>query len=642
MTPNNPPRQSRLRPWPCVVGGFLVGSALAVAPLLQFAANADQSLNSLFAGVAICSALLAAGAAFAARSLARPDNQIYRHDFLRSLLLACSAGFVVVAIQSLVLYAHISMTGSGILPVQSIRFPPSRRGELLSITLGASFLFCAALAAVFAGFALRDEQEFRKNEMRWGSAAALDRQHAARWENAILSEQISERRKAEVELASIAQRDALTGLPNRAYLLDALRKELSVPPGSQANAKFLAFIDLDHFRSANDLLGHGAGDHLLKEIGVRLQKCSREDDMIVRLSGDEFAILFQKIATADQAKRTASRILAALEEPVSLKGIRFPVTASLGICAIDARHLRPEDVLRDADTAMYRAKLAGGNGFVFYDSAMYDESLGKIQTTLQLKSAIDNGEFELFYQPFVNMEDNSIYGVEALLRWNHPKRGLLAAGEFIQYVEDAGYSISVGHWALRRACLDFKAIRQAARRDVLVSVNVSSRQLEEPSFIHELKLVLQSCNMDPGSLQLEIVESAFLRDAERIGTLLSAVRDMGVRIALDDFGTGYSALGYLQKFPIDTLKIDQSFVRGMRAGTLSLNIVKFLVNLSESAGMTVLAEGVEDQKHVEALMASGCSHAQGYLYARPVPLPQLLQVLHGGINLPTPRFPGNG
>jgi diguanylate cyclase len=615
-------------------GGLALGALVAIAPLLLIAPEQYLGREGIVAAVAACSTLLSVALVVAARRLEGVPGQASRPFVLGKCLRACALGLFVVAIQCAALsISTVAQSNFWHLLPAGIRFEGHRIDSLL-VVCGGSFLLSSFIAAISIYRFAKNERDDVQGEMHSSLLAALGRQQANRSENVFLAGQIADREKAEMELARMVHIDALTGLPNRTYLLAAMKSELGVAPASPDSGKYLMHIGLDGFRSVNDLLGHRAGDRVLKEVAARLLKWTASGDTVVRISGDEFAIFSEGVKSPDHARRMAERILAALEKPVHLNRIVLPIAASIGICELSTRHNSPEEVLRDADTAMYRAKKEGGNRCVFYDTAMLDEALNRIQTTLQLRSALDRAEFELFYQPFVNMQDNSIYGVESLIRWNHPKRGLLSAGQFVQHIESAGYSGQVGQWVLERACRDFAAIREVVPGDFIMSVNVSERQLRESSFVHELKAVIGSFQVDPSLLQLEVIESAFLGDAERIGAALEAIRSMGIRIALDDFGTGYSALGYLQKFPIDTLKIDQSFVRGLRGNSLNSNIVKFLVKLAESAGMTILAEGVEEPEQVDALLASGCRHAQGFLYSRPIPLDALLTLLQRGIEAP--------
>ncbi|WP_263356066.1 putative bifunctional diguanylate cyclase/phosphodiesterase [Acidicapsa ligni] len=502
-------------------------------------------------------------------------------------------------------------------------------------------MFTVAFAALSVAMAILLQRRItlyrlqsRLDEDRDRLTSVLNERHVTRLQNETLREEIQERKRMEAQVRHLAFHDNLTGLGNRTYLLESIEKALKSPQGRFKVETFLIYLDLDQFKAVNEMLGHRDGDLLLQEIARRLQKFTRAEDIVARIGGDEFCILFERLHGIDQAKHIAERILGSIEEPLPLDFTYLPLTASIGICKIEARYAEGEDVLRDADTAMHRAKRSGGNRYVVYDSAMHDEALSVIQTTLQLRSAIDNNEFVLYHQPLIDMRDMSINGVESLIRWNHPKRGLLFPGSFIQLAEETGYIVPMGAWTLRQACQDIRVMRQAFKKDLLLSLNVSSRQLDDPAFISKLMAHIQSSDANPGLLQLEITESVFLKDPEKAGALFREVRAMGVKVALDDFGTGYSSLSYLQRYPVDTLKIDQSFVRDMRKGSFNRSIVQLLIDLAHGAGMRVIAEGVEDIEHAESLMSLGCYFAQGYLFSRPIPMDALLDLMKWGIRLP--------
>jgi diguanylate cyclase len=475
--------------------------------------------------------------------------------------------------------------------------------------------------------------EQQASDDRTRAIKLLDEQHIARLQNEALSREIRERQWMEARLLHLAFHDSLTALGNRAFMLDVLKNRHGSTHSGHRQPRYLMHIDLDRFRAVNDMLGPRAGDLLVKEIGARLEAFCSEEDVLVRMGGDEFAILFSKLHDPHQVARAADRILGIIEEPTPLAGMRFPVTASIGISEVNMLHAEPDEVLRAADTAMYRAKRDGGNRYAFYDTDMYDEALKATQTTLQLRSAIENCEFELYYEPLVDMRDLSIVGVEGLIRWHHPSRGLLSPGEFIRLAEESGYIAPMGAWALRQACGDIQAMRSVLGRGLQLSLNVSSRQLDDPSFFNKLLGLIDHCQTDPALLQLEITESVFLKDAERIGYLLQQVRALGVKIALDDFGTGYSSLSYLQRFPIDTLKIDQSFVRSMSKGSINAHIVRLLIDLARSTGMKITAEGVEHPEYAQSLLENGCYLAQGYLYSRPAPLEATLEMMKRGLSV---------
>ena len=476
--------------------------------------------------------------------------------------------------------------------------------------------------------------ECKLNEDRRHVERAINEHLVARLQNEVLKEEIQERKKVEERVRHLTSHDELTGLGNRACLLDELQKAINWAHNKAGASKFLVCIDLDNFKSVNELLGPRDGDLLLQAIGRRLEKCTRDDDILVRVSADEFCILLGKIHEIGHIGHVAGRILSSIEEPMPLDEICFPITASIGICEVNERYTDSDDVLRDAETAVSRAKRNGGNQYAFYDCRMHDEAVFAIQTTLQLRSAIQQNEFELYYQPILDMRDMSIAGVESLIRWNHPRRGVLAPGAFIQLAEETGYIVPIGAWSLRQSALDIQAMRHALNRDLLLSLNVSSRQLDDPSFLSRVASFIESCDTDPHLLQLEITESVFLKDPDRTGDLFREIRAMGLKVAFDDFGTGYSSLSYLQKYPVDTLKIDRSFVSDMKRGSVNYSIVRLLIDLAQSTGMTVVAEGIESTEQAERLLSLGCNYAQGYLFSKPVSMDALLQLMKWGVKSP--------
>jgi diguanylate cyclase (GGDEF)-like protein len=478
-------------------------------------------------------------------------------------------------------------------------------------------------------FLLVERLSIRLRELRFRSDhlkgnLLLDEQRVARTQDEALGREIRERKWMEAKLLHQAFHDTLTGLGNRSFLLDLLKARLDAKHRFGRSKGFLIYVDLDRFRTVNDMFGHRLGDELLRQIADRLKNCISDEDFLVRMGQDEFAILLGALRDTEQVARTASHILQVIEQPVTLSNMSFPLTASIGVSGIHAHHAAAEEVLHAADTAMSRAKRRGGNCYVFYDTAMHDDALSKIQTTLQLQTALEREEMELYYQPIINLRDGSIAGVEALLRWNHPTRGLLTPGTFICLAEETSSIVPIGIWAMQRSCQDIRRMREVLGRDLLLSVNISGKQLNEPSFLPTLLGLIDGWEGDPHFLQLEITESIFVNDADRVGHLLHAIRSRGVRIALDDFGTGYSSLGYLRNYPIDTLKIDQSFVRDMGSESINSDIIRFIVELAHGAGMKVVAEGIEAESQAERLMEYGCRFAQGYFYSRPLPLPALL------------------
>lgn|GEM_PF-5342070 len=447
---------------------------------------------------------------------------------------------------------------------------------------------------------------------------ALAEQRAMRIQNETLLEEIRERKRVEAKLAAFAFIDPITNLNNRAYLNDRLhavlqRKGVRTPPYHA-----LLYIDLDNFKSANDMLGHAQGDTLLKEVAKRLRSLTTEEDVLVRLGGDEFAMLLNCASDVSGALRFAHQLLTTLERPFEIAGNSFHLSASIGLCTIDANYADPDLVLRDADLAMYSAKREGGARVTVFVQEMYTNMLRAIEDRKELKRAIEEEEFVLWYQPLVDMRDGSIYGSEALIRWQHPVRGLLGPYTFIRLAEETGHIIEIGNWVLRKACGEFYKFQENSSRQLLLSLNVSSKQLELPGYFDLLTQTLEETGMPANQLQLEITESILMSEPALMGPLLQRIRALGIKIAFDDFGTGYSSLSYIQKFPVDTLKIDQSFVRSLIDSSVNGKIIQFILGMSEALGMSVSVEGVETEFEATTLLGFGCRIAQGFLYSRPV------------------------
>jgi diguanylate cyclase (GGDEF)-like protein/PAS domain S-box-containing protein len=467
----------------------------------------------------------------------------------------------------------------------------------------------------------RDVTERKKNE----ETLALMR--ATRLQNELLVEEIQERRLIEAKLSYVAFHDGLTGLRNRSFFMEALKTALERAQDGNDYRAAVIYVDLDGFKAVNDAFGHRVGDLLLVEIAQRIQACARMQDTVARLGGDEFTLIIDDLRSADAALEVGNRLRRAIHQPVVLSGTILTVTASIGISVVNRSYTEPETVLRDADMAMYRAKSAGNVGCVLFDESMLGNALANLQLKLQLGAAVECGEFQLFYQPLVDLRDRSIRGVEALIRWNHPERGMLSPGEFISQAEETGLIVEIGGWVLRQACFDFNRLLQSSPVELHLNVNVSSRQLDDPDFLQQLIRVIQESEISPNLLQLEITESVFLKNADLTGTLFRQIRALGVKIAFDDFGTGYSSLSYVDKYPIDILKIDQSFVQQMCGSTVNANIVQMVIRLAQAAGMSVSAEGVETEEQAALLQEYGCPLAQGYLFSRPQSLHRILGML---------------
>jgi diguanylate cyclase (GGDEF)-like protein/PAS domain S-box-containing protein len=389
------------------------------------------------------------------------------------------------------------------------------------------------------------------------------------------------------------------------------------------------FVDLDRFKVINESLGHKLGDKLLVEAGRVLRSCVREDDTVARLGGDEFVILLDDVGDELLVTRVANKIHETFTMPFDLGGHEVFTTASIGIALSTTGYERPEDVLRDADTAMYRAKARGKARHEFFDKSMHKRALALLALETDLRRAVERQEFQLVYQPIVAVKNGQISGFEALVRWNHPKRGVVSPIEFIGVAEETGLIAALGRWVLREACVQMKAWSDAYPRaaQLSMSVNLSSKQFVQPGIIDEICTVVAESGLEPNRLKLEITESVLMENAEAAAAMLRELRARGIQLCIDDFGTGYSSLSYLLRFPIDTLKIDRAFVSGMaeqagdgaeNSGAENLELVRAIVTLARNLGMDVVAEGVETEGQRIRLEALGCQHAQGYLFSPPV------------------------
>jgi diguanylate cyclase (GGDEF)-like protein len=427
-------------------------------------------------------------------------------------------------------------------------------------------------------------------------------------------EELSRRQE---ELVFLATHDPLTGLPNRTLILDRVEQMLVRSRRSQTPVAAL-FVDLDNFKGINDTLGHGAGDRLLQAVGARLRDTIRETDALGRLGGDEFVVIAEGMSLAAGPELIAERLLEALAPPFRLdesQATRLAVTASVGI-AMGARETA-EELLRDADIAMYHAKWEGKNRYVVFESAMQDDVQSRMELEMDLREALHHEQFFLVYQPTFDLQSMSPTGVEALLRWNSPRRGVVQPDDFVPLLEETGMIGEVGGWVLREAC------RQGARWHeagyaIGMAVNVSARQLDAEEFVGVVREALRASGLEPAALTLEITETTIMRNAEQTVARLRAVKDLGVRIAIDDFGTGYSSLSHLQQFPVDALKIDRSFIARLTQSPEGETLIRTLVQLGKAMSIETLAEGIERQRELDMLQDERCDSGQGFLFARPL------------------------
>lgn len=429
---------------------------------------------------------------------------------------------------------------------------------------------------------------------------------------------ISERKRYEDRLAYQAYYDVLTGLPNRALLKDRLEHELDYAKRKKRMLAVL-FIDIDRFKSINDSLGPAFGDRLLRAIAERLKSCVHESDTVARLSGDEFALLLTGINSEKDVVKGVLALNEAFRHPLPVDGYDFFITTSIGISLYPTDGSDMETLIKNADTAMYRSKEQGGNQYQFYLPEMNAKAAERLELETDLRRALERNEMVLYYQPKVDLQSGRIAGMEALIRWQHPERGMVSPAKFISLAEETGLIIPIGEWALRTACRQNKVWQTAGFPAVRVAVNLSARQFQQEDLVQTVERVLRETDLDPNDLELEITESVAMQDVERASSTLKKLKNLGVRISIDDFGLGYSSLGYLKKFPIDTLKIDQSFVRDIATDSYNAAIVTAVITLARSLNLKVVAEGVESREQQLFLQALQCDEMQGYLFSRPVP-----------------------
>ncbi len=436
-------------------------------------------------------------------------------------------------------------------------------------------------------------------------------------------EDVTEQRRSEAQILHMAEHDALTDLPNRVLLRAKLDQALGgVNRGSGRLAVLM--LDLDRFKEVNDTLGHPVGDALLRAVAERLRGCTRERDIVARLGGDEFAILESGLESRNDATALAKRIVAAMKESFELDGQQFIIGTSIGIAVAPDDGTDPDQLLKNADLALYRAKREGPGTYRFFEPEMNLNMQARRELECGLRSALANQELELWYQPFVNLESDEVCGFEALLRWNRPGRPTASPADFIPLAEETGLIVPIGEWALRQACAEAAGWPEHFR----VSVNLSAAQFKGPGLVQTVVRALAASGLDPNRLELEITESVMLQDSETALAMLSQLRDLGVRIALDDFGTGYSSLSYLRKFPFGRIKIDRGFVSELsEAREDSLAIVRSVIRLGNSLGMATTAEGVETKQQLDRVRSEGCTEAQGYYFSPPRPAAEIACML---------------
>lgn len=446
------------------------------------------------------------------------------------------------------------------------------------------------------------------------------------------STDINDKKIAEAKLSHNALHDALTNLPNRVKFMNHLERAVSRSECNPAFKFAVLFLDLDRFKIINDSLGHTIGDKLLISIAERLESCVRPGDIVARLGGDEFTILLSNINEPSDAVRVANRLLEKLSAPYNLDAYEVFTSASIGIIVSDEHRRQPEDFLRDADTAMYRAKEAGKSRYEIFDREMHIRNMKLLQLENDLRRAIEQNEFRVFYQPIVELETGEISEFEALIRWQHPQHGLVLPDEFVCIAEETGLIIPIGKWILEAACRQTAEWQKSfPTRNLSVSVNLSAKQLMHPNLTAQVSEILAKTGLNARSLKLEVTETMVMGNSDRALSVISDLKNLGISVSTDDFGTGYSSLSYLHRFPFDRLKIDRSFVGKMDSDVKSEAIVRTILLLGQNLDIEVVAEGIETETQLAGLHRLGCRTGQGFLFSVPLAAPSAAQLLRDGL-----------
>jgi len=472
----------------------------------------------------------------------------------------------------------------------------------------------------------RDGAEFAIED----SAAPIHDQHGLATGAVIVFHDVSAARAMGVEMSHMAQHDTLTNLPNRTLLQDRLTQAIATASRNDSRIAVL-FLDLDGFKHINDSLSHATGDRLLQFVAKRLLAAVRTSDTVCRLGGDEFVILLSEVAHAGDAGVKAGKILSALSAPFEMEQITLRITGSIGVTTYPEDGQSAELLIRNADLAMYQAKEKGRSNYQFYEKGMNVRAVERQSIEGDLRFALERNEFVMHYQPKIDLKSGEITGVEALIRWQHPERGIVGPLQFISVAEDCGLMLPIGKWVLRESCRQAKAWQDAGLPAIEIAVNVSSVEFRNDEFLEGISTILKETGLEPRYLELELTETVLMQHAEFSVPVLQKLKAMGVRLAIDDFGTGYSSLSYLRQFPIDTLKVDQSFIHEINADTDEATIISAVINMGCRLKHRVIAEGVETAEQLAFLRAHGCDEGQGYYFSRPMPATETAKLLEIGM-----------
>jgi diguanylate cyclase (GGDEF)-like protein len=451
-------------------------------------------------------------------------------------------------------------------------------------------------------------------------ARVKERTHQLEIANRELYREILERKVLQAQLLEMAHHDALTGLPNRAFFLDRTKQALDAVKTDQTAQFAVLFLDCDRFKVVNDSLGHFMGDQLLLAIARRLRALLPTTIMLARLGGDEFTMLLPRFTDQASVVQLVKQILNAFTQPFQLEQHEVFITASIGIAIGSAEYSLPEHLLRDADMAMYRAKASGSGPYQVFDPTLHQTAIQRLQLEIDLRKAIHQQELVVHYQPIVTIDTGSLVGFEALVRWQHPQKGLVSPAVFIPIAEETGLITQIGHWVLKRSCQQLQQwqAEKCLSAPLTMSVNLSARQFTQPDLVEQIDQILAETQLDPRYLKLEITESAIMGNAQAAAIVLQELRKRHIQLSIDDFGTGYSSLSYLHSFPVDTLKIDRSFIQQMGEDADSLGLVPLIINIAQKMGMTVVAEGIETQLQLDHLKALHCDFGQGFFFFKPL------------------------
>ena len=472
----------------------------------------------------------------------------------------------------------------------------------------------------------RDGAEFAIED----SAAPIHDQHGLATGAVIVFHDVSVARALGAEMSHLAQHDILTNLPNRTLLQDRLTQAIATASRNDSRIAVL-FLDLDGFKHINDSLSHAMGDKLLQLVAKRLLAAVRTSDTVCRLGGDEFVILLSEVAHPGDAGVKAGKILTALRAPFEMEQITLRVTGSIGVTTYPEDGQSAELLIRNADLAMYQAKEKGRSNYQFFEKGMNVRAVERQSIEGDLRFALERDQLVMHYQPKIDLKTGGITGVEALVRWQHPERGLVGPLQFISIAEDCGLMLPIGEWVLRESCRQAKAWQDAGLPPIEIAVNVSSVEFRNDKFLDGISTILRETGLEPGYLELELTESVLMQHAEFSVPVLQRLKAMGVRLAIDDFGTGYSSLSYLRQFPIDTLKVDQSFIHGINAETDEATIISAVINMGCRLKHRVIAEGIETAEQLAFLRSHGCDEGQGYYFSRPMPANETAKLLEVGM-----------